>query len=261
MRAFEFNKSYRVKLLNDLLTADRRSIGLICSFKGHVPLGESGLFYDFDEIRDKTKELCDSLNVDFHIVGTNQNSLDWMDEVYKVILESHVVIVDVSDPRPNVLYELGVACSLRPSESVVITKHVSSNFVSSEVEQLQIMTYDCLHDLGEKIIQHFKRLSWPLDKELDETFSTLHNQLNPMVMTFLNETRVRHNETGKWHCNFNREDAYRYASKLVDIGLAKYEYDSGEEENAFEWALHPTEMGKKYMESKHFQKFFYKKNP
>lgn len=266
MRAYEFNQLKGIQYLNDLLTADRRSIGLLCSFQGQVPLGDSGIFYDFEELRTKIAELCSSLNVDFHVVGVNQNSLDWMDEVYNVILASHIVIVDVSDPRPNVLYELGVACSLRPNESVVITKHVSSDFNSSEVEQLQIMSYTCLHDLGEKIVQHFNNHSWPLDSELENVFSKLHNRLNPDHMIFLHWIRENHlsrnpDGSGAWHCSFKDEEKRELASYLIELGLGKYEYENVKEEGKLSWAFHPTEMGKRYMNSSHFKKFFYKENP
>lgn len=266
MRAYEYYQAYGIKHFNNLLEAERRSIGLLCSFQSHVPLGDSGLYYDVHEIIKECKSLCDSLQVDFHVVGLNQNSLDWLDEVYKVILGSDLVLVDVSDPRPNVLYELGVACSFRPYDAVIITKHTSSSFACSEVEQLQILLYDCLHDLRAKIVQHFKAHPWPLESELDEFFPKLHNKLDPDLMIFLFRIRENHltrnpDGTGAWHYSFKEEKDFRTASALIELGLAKYEYGVAKEKNKLEWALYPTELCKRYMESEHFKKFFYPTDP
>lgn len=269
MRAYEYYQAHGLEHLNHLLEADRKSIGLLCSFQSHVLLGNSGLYYDVHEIKKEFESLCDSLKVDFHMVGLNQNSLDWMDEVYKVILGSDMVVVDVSDPRPNVLYELGVTCSFRKSESVIITKHTASAFDCSEVQQLQILSYDCLHDLSSKIIQHFKAHSWPLESELDAIFSKLHNKLDPNMMIFLLRMRENHlarkpDGTGAWHISYKTDkesEESDIAFKLIHLGLAKHEYDPAKEKGRLSWALHPTEVGKRYMESDHFKKYFYPKSP
>jgi len=266
MRAYEYYQKNGLKHLNELLEAQRKSLGLLCSFSDRVPLGTSKLYYDFHEIKKECEELCNSLNVDFHIVGANQNSLDWMDEVYKVILGSHMVVVDVSDPRENVLYELGVACSFRSSDSVIISKHKSSAFDCSEVNQLQILFYDCLHDFCEKLRQHFENLSWPPTSEIDEVCSNLHNKLNYKAMRLIYEISEAHikrlppHGTGSWHISFSDEEPLEQASELIDIGLAKWEYDEAKEKGVLGWALHPTKLGKQYIESDFFRRFFYPKN-
>ena len=267
MRAYEYYHKNGVRYLNDLLEAERKSLGLLCSFMSRVPLGDSGLYFDINEIKKEFKTLCNSLDVDFHIVGINQNSLDWLDEVYKVILGSHMVVVDVSDPRPNVLYELGVACSLRPYESVIIAKHTSSAFDCSEVKQLQILSYDCLHDLSAKLIQHFKAISWPPESEIDKAFSNLHNRLNYKAMRILfeiSEAHIKRNVPdgkGPWHISFTSDEPLVIASELIELGLAKWEYDLAKEKGRLGWALHPTDLGKRYIESKYFKRFFYPSAP
>jgi hypothetical protein len=263
MRAYEYYQKNGVRHLNELLEAKRKSLGLLCSFKSQVPLGSSGLYFDINEVKREFQTLCTSLDVDFHIVGINQNSLDWLDEVYKVILGSHMVVVDVSDPRPNVLYELGVTCSLRPCDAVIITKHTSSTFDCSEVQQLQILFYDCLHDLSDKIKQHFKAISWPLESELNEAFSQMHNRLNYKAMILLfniseeHRKRIGPDGTGPWHISSTDEEFLNSASELVELGLAKHEYDVATKEGQLGWALHPTEIGKRYIESNFFRRFFY----
>jgi len=267
MRAYEYYQKNGTRHLNDLLEAKRKSLGLLCSFRSGVPLGNSGLYYDINEVKKEFQNLCTFLEVDFHIVGINQNSLDWMDEVYKVILGSHMVVIDVSDPKPNVLYELGVTCSLRPHESVMITKHTSSTFDCSEVQQLQILYYDCLHDLSEKIKQHFKATSWPLESELNQAFSQMHNKLNYKAMILLftigeeHQKRIGPDGTGPWHISSIDEEFLNSASEFVELGLAKYEYDVAREKGQLGWALHPTELGKRYIESNYFRRFFYPDTP
>jgi hypothetical protein len=263
MRAYEYYQKYGVRYLNNLLETKRKSLGLLCSFMSGVPLGNSGLYFNINEIKREFQSLCNSLDVDFHIVGINQNSLDWLDEVYKVILGSHMVVVDVSDPRPNVLYELGVACSLRPYESVIISKHTSSVFDCSEVKQLQILSYECLHDLSAKLTQHFQAISWPPNNEIDKVFSSLHNRLNYKAMWILFLIREAHLsragsfEEGLWHISFTSDEPLVNTSELIDLGLAKWEYDDAKEKGILGWALHPTDLGKRYIESKHFRRFFY----
>jgi len=267
MRAYEYYHKHGMKYLNDLLEAKRKSLGLLCSFMSRVPLGSSGLYFDINEIKKEFQTLCGELDVDFHIVGINQNSLDWLDEVYRVILGSHMVVVDVSDPRPNVLYELGVACSLRSYESVVICKHISSTFDCSEVNQLQILSYDCLHDLGTKLTQHFKTISWPLNIEIEKAFSTLHNKLNYKAMIILftisesHITRKGPDGKGPWHISFTSDEPLVEASDLIELGLAKWEYDKAKEKGQLGWALHPTDLGKRYIESEFFRRFFYPNQP
>lgn len=267
MRSYEYYQKNGIRHLNELLEAKRKSLGLLCSFRSRVPLGSSGLHYDINKVKKEFQSLCTLLKVDFHIVGINQNSLDWIDEVYKVILGSHMVVVDVSDPKPNVLYELGVTCSLRPYESVIITKHISSTFDCSEVQQLQILYYDCLHDLSEKIRHHFKAISWPVESELNEAFSQMHNKLNYKAMRLLfaicekHQERIGSDGTGPWHISSIDEEFLNSASELVELGLAKYEYDVAKKRGQLIWALHPTELGKRYIESNYFKRFFYPGTP
>ena len=84
MRAYEFYQAKGLEHLNSLLESGRKSIGLLCSFQSHVPLGTSGIFFDVHEIKKEFESLCGSIGVDLNMVGLNQNSLDWLDEVYKV---------------------------------------------------------------------------------------------------------------------------------------------------------------------------------
>ncbi len=262
MRAFEFNDLYGLNYLNTLIEAKRKTLGLLCSFQ-NAPLGSSKINYVFENLKKTVEEICTELNVDFNLVGANQDSLDWMDEVYKVVLGSHLIIVDVSDPRPNVLYELGVACSLRPSDSVIITKHKASEFESTEIEQLQILTYDCFHDLKALLLEHFNARSWPVEQELNKAFSTLHNKLDPAAMLLLYDLKEYHderrgtNEENMWHMSFKDIADCIKAKELKDNGLVKFEYGKAKKKGSLEYALHATELGKKYLESDYFKRFFY----
>lgn len=230
MRAYEYYSKKGMSHLNRLLETPVKSLGLLCSFD-RINLGSSGLYYDFEELKNCISELCKKYNLNFNIVGQNQNSLDWMDEVYKVILESHLIIIDVSDPRPNVTYELGIACSLRASDTVVITRHRCSTFECSEVFQLQILIYNCLHDLEDKLIQHFEARSWPIEDELDTIFANLHHKLNFHSMTLLFQMLDGHRKrrggssSHLWHISFQSNDiiSINSALELIENGLAKYE--------------------------------------
>lgn len=272
MRPFEHHSKQGFDYINQLVESKSQSIGLLCSFRENVRLKRSiyrsKYKYNFSDLKNCFGYLCNEKKWNLNIVGQNLTSKAWMEEVMRVIFTSHWLVIDITDIRPNVLYELGIACSLRPENNVIIIKNKVVKIDSSEILQLQILPYKNIEDLKEQLRSIFKNNEDPITMELAKIFPSLHNKLSYYSMKLLSSMKrwyLHRKEAEKedipgWHIGRGDLDdlnTIQFAKELNSLGLSKFEYGYSDEENVFEWALHPTEFGKRYIKSQFFLKYFH----
>lgn len=254
MRPYEYHSVNYSKCLNNRLSEEKSSLGLLCSFRENVKLAKEGL-YRFGELKNTIEKICRELSLELSVVGENLNSCDWMEKVMELVLEKRILVIDISDPRPNVLYELGIAASLRDDESVVIIKNKNADFESSEILQLQLLNYNDLLDLEEKLKQHFHSKHSSCAKEVDYFFKTMHERISPGAMHQLKRMINSHiinwenREADAWHISYDVDSfegtvEVEYTKELLKQNLVRYDYGKCKNQGRLEWALHPTTLGK-----------------
>ena len=253
------------QFLNERMSAKKTSLGLLCSFAKEDNLA----CHSYSSLKKVIDKVCREFDFELKMVEKN-NSLDWMEEVMKVIMLSHFVLIDVTHPRQNVIYELGIACSIRNDDSVIILNKNCNIFKASEVLQLQMLRYETYDDLYSGLRKHLKNVIPRMNSEANYMFPDLHKLLSPEAMYKLYrmaESRIDYGKKGHdaWPISFNPKSPrfphdVSYSLELVSQGLAKYDYGNCKTEGRLEWALHPTTLGKAYIQTKHFLKFFYPTN-
>lgn len=265
MRPFEYHALNYYNLLNERISSSQKSIGLLCSFR-EKDIGDNKIKYDGNTLKSAIDGLCTKLKWKFDVIGEKQNSLDWMSAVLKLIIKNDYLIVDVTDPRPNVMYELGIACSYRDSDSVIITNNINVSLDSSEVLQLQCLRYKDNVDLVEKLYNHFNINDDYGTIEEETQFQILHRKLSPGAMLKLYSMFKSHQEHFKknpnaWHIAFDTNNPsdlreLSFAEELIKLNLAYYDYGKCKKQGVYTWAMHPTELGKRYIKSDYFLNCF-----
>ena len=274
IRPFEFNAQNGGKLYNERMESAKQSIALLCSFRNSTE-SESSPFYDFDSLKFTVQDVCNELHAEFYVVGRKLTSHVWMQEIMEVILRSNHVIIDISDPRPNVLYELGILCSLRDTQSVIITLDERVKLDASEVYQLQLLRYSDKDDLRQKLIDVLRKSTLPSPEEEKQLFEQIHRRFSIGALLLLHQmlqshlSRVdRQDERNPWHTHFPVDNDLKepstgnwtlFAHELISEGLARYEYGDFVVEKGISWAIHPTRLGERYLSSEYFLRFFYAK--
>lgn len=266
MRPYEYHNEHYEKHLNERIQAEKDSIGLFCSFQDQTASNEVWR-YNFAELKKTIESLCEETSRKFDIVGSNVSSIDWMGEVMRVSLANYVVVVDVTYPRNNLMYELGIVCSLRSSDSVLVTIQEDAKLDCSEVLQLQLLQYSNFEDLKEKLKKQLATHTGTSSKELDAFFASVHNHLSPAAIHLLIQMKQSREEKAPkgipgWHISFppvgepSQLLVYMHgARELIAKSLAVYEYGFNIDKMNLEYAIHPTKLGERYIASHQFLKF------
>ncbi len=283
MRPFELALARYHEFLSLRTERRIRKVGVLCSFAEERRFDTAGV-YEFGKTKAWIELACKELDLEKpHVVGRRLASHPWLDEVLEVILESDLVVVEVSDPTQNVLYELGIATSLRAQESVLICSYRPDQIKSSEILQLQITWYDNYDELKAIIENSLRSSVHGLATEVDKYLKSVHERISPGAMQILISIQqwvweaLNSGKKVRWHMSYpmlfertmlkvEGEDTERdfllpkltanelYVSELVDAKLARFDYDY--HGSTWGWALHPTQLGRYYLASEHFCRRF-----
>ena len=81
------------------------------------------------------------------------------DEILKKIKSADIMIVDISDNNPNVLYELGYADALKMDSAIITksTKEIETYEVPTDIDLKNRIQYDDVHELADKLVLPLER--------------------------------------------------------------------------------------------------------
>ena len=81
------------------------------------------------------------------------------DEILKKIKSADIMIVDISDNNPNVLYELGYADALKMDSAIITksTKEIDTYEVPTDIDLKNRIQYDDVHELADKLVLPLER--------------------------------------------------------------------------------------------------------
>ncbi|MCX6833344.1 MAG: hypothetical protein NT028_14675 [candidate division Zixibacteria bacterium] len=271
MRPFELALQKYPEFLAERVERRGRRVGLLCSFAEEHKF-ESGGYYDFAKLRAWIQLACKELGYEApHVVGQRLNSHQWLAEVLEVILDSDLVIAEISHPTDNVIYEVGIATSLRAQESVLVCSRRPAQVRSNEILQLQITWYDDYTDIRRILEEFMKSQASGLAKEMDVYLKNVHSKLSPGAIGLLLQMQenvwncIKGGQTVRWHLSYqlplqtgqlNPQQQLTitpievYANEIVEARIAHFDYSF--HGTGWQWALHPTLLGKHYLASDHF---------
>lgn len=266
IRPFEYIDQNLVKHLRERSEFEKPRLGLICSFANNVQL-DRGQMYDFEKLESWIRRISIELNLkEPTIVGRKKTSHPWMSEVMEMIIGTTFVVADVTHPRENVIFELGIASTCRPSTELLIVSHRYGQLGASEIKQLQINWYWNFSDLKEIIESFLKEHVVAGQGDLPKFLKEVHTSLSPGAMYFLQaivEGRMKSVKESRdsWHVSFplsfdQVSAGALYAGETNKVGLTVFKYGVSPRDTP-EWAVHPTELGKKYLQSVEFLSKFY----
>ena len=110
------------------------------------------------------KPLCSELGYDVVRADEYTTTKVIYDEIVQSIQNAAIVIVDISGKNPNVMYELGIAHSLRQASTVILT-HDNVSDSPFDIKHFRIVGYENSISGAEK-----------LKTKLRETFKTYRNR-------------------------------------------------------------------------------------
>lgn len=107
------------------------------------------------------------------------------DQILQRIETSDIVIVDISDNNPNVLYELGYADAFKRDDAILIKSNKGEYKVPSDIRPKQYLEYDKISDVRDELAEALKTkinriLDAPLGRDelrnlwFPETVRTIH---------------------------------------------------------------------------------------
>jgi|GEM_PF-3960514 len=262
MRPYEYAHDNYDRLLNERLEAPKKSIGLLCSFHDAHDSWRLSWNYSYNDLKKTVKSTCDELNMTFDVISEIEYSSDWAEKVMHLILANDFLVVDVTSPRPTVMYELGIACSFRDDASVLICKMQQAPMPSTEIGQLQMVSYDSADELKGFLRRHTAQ---DTSHEVEKNLRLLHYRLSPGEMEMLirllqaRGKHVQDKAMNAWHASVSGDGEQSYfklaaVKELQRLGLARFDYDYNADKNQSEWAFHATELGKRYLRSDYFLK-------
>lgn len=81
------------------------------------------------------------------------------DEILEKIKSADIMIVDISDNNPNVLYELGYADALKMDSAIITksTKEMETYGVPTDIDLKNRIQYDDVHELADKLVLPLER--------------------------------------------------------------------------------------------------------
>ena len=93
---------------------------------------------DFDPVYAAVKEACNALHLDAQRVDEIYKPTKIMDDVFSTIVQSRLVICDLTARNANVLYETGLAHA-RNNDVIMITQHIDD--IPFDLRQFRVIKY------------------------------------------------------------------------------------------------------------------------
>lgn len=126
------------------------------------------------------KPVCDDYHLEIRRADELFTTNPIYDDIVSEIQEASIIIVDVSGRNPNVFYELGVAHTLKQSQTIMLT-HESFDEAPFDISHFRIIKY-------ENTIEGTKSLENQLRKTLDyllRDLKTIHKQEFELIIDVL----------------------------------------------------------------------------
>lgn len=226
------------------------------------------VFMPFDKTFDEKYKVIEAAAEMSGFKGKAAERVDKMvqaDQIYMKIIykiaNSKMLLFDLSDDpeipcgckkhaNSNVIWELGVAFSIREPEDIVIIKEKSKSELPFNIRQILRNEYDKSEFTKEWVANILKNACDAQKWHKSKRVSAIAQSLDPHSVQLIQD-RGRF-PVGDSHFGFNQlnTEMKMSISKLIDLGILKFDWNIKNEEASQEYSYDWTPFGRAVMEHK-----------
>ncbi|MBI4453589.1 hypothetical protein HY636_03005 [Candidatus Woesearchaeota archaeon] len=226
------------------------------------------VFMPFDKSFDEKYKIIEEAA---KIVGFNGKAAERVDktvqadQIYMKIIHkianSKMLLFDLSDDpevpcgckkhaNSNVIWEFGVALSIREQQDIIIIREKSKSELPFNIRQILRKEYNQIEFTKEWLAEILKNALEAQKWYKSKRVSTIAQSLDPFSIQLIQE-RGRF-PVGNSHFGFNQinTDAKISVSKLIDLGMLKFNWAINDENSSPEYSYDWTPFGRAVMEHK-----------
>jgi hypothetical protein len=117
----------------------------------------------YDRLYQTCKDLLLQHGIESKSAGDRQKSDTIISDIVNEIKNSSIILADISGSNPNVLYEAGIAHSIKDEGNVILTSNQSADSVPFDLKHLRIHFYNredprAAYDIAELIVERIRTL-------------------------------------------------------------------------------------------------------
>lgn len=185
---------------------------------------------------------------------------DTLNQIWERMQKAEVIIADITGLRPNIMYELGIAMSIKEEENVIIVYQLDDENLDLpfDIAHLRVTTYqgENLEELEKKLIHVLKKIQKPLPRPrirepkvrnlMENAISLRKDRQYVAAKTLFTQMDIL--ESKNWYI-YNEWGRLFREQKDIDAALQKYA-------KAVEYSQRNDELTQVYIEKALLYKIF-----
>ncbi len=223
---------------------------------------KAGNYVDFKNRFDALKSLADGLKIPVVLSGFPPNDGTIMDKIFDYLANSKFLIFDLSNdsrynsPNPNVMYELGIAVTIRQPEDIIIlkanNKSNSELWLPFDVKDIHVIDADIASKMVEEIKIAIENQQKARNRLISKVSKTLDHGCLWLMKNYGTEPHGfshMNSQTIQEQCpELLRPLIHASLSKLLELGLVETNTAVDQQKDWLEYAYWWTPFSERVME-------------